>query len=83
MIGKSKLQENLIVHLIQVFILLFLERSQKMIWFPLALIVSLDFMIPLDGTEIRHEINSVYNILAIFNIPMVADKVMISDRAYS
>lgn len=40
-------------------------------------------MIPLDGTEIRHEINSVYNILAINNIPMVADKVMISDRAYS
>ena len=40
-------------------------------------------MIPLDGTEIRHEINSVYNILAIINILMVADKVMISDRAYS
>ena len=54
-----------------------------MIWFPLALIVSLDFMIPLDGTEIRHEINAVYNILTIINIPMVADKVMISDRVYS
>ena len=48
------------MNLIQVFILLFLERSQKMIWFPLALIVSLDFMIPLDGTEISHVINPVY-----------------------
>lgn len=40
-------------------------------------------MIPLDGTEIRHEINSVYNILAIIKIQMVAEKVMISDRVYS
>ncbi len=31
-------------------------------------------MIPLDGTEIRHEINSVYNILAIINIPMVVGR---------
>jgi hypothetical protein len=40
-------------------------------------------MIPLDGTEIKHEINSVYNILAIIKIQMVAEKVMISDRVYS
>lgn len=40
-------------------------------------------MIPLDGTEIKHEINSVYNILAIIKIQMVAEIVMISDRVYS